>query len=89
MVAQIAPQNFPIPLPPDIVTTLIDPIMERGISGAFILLLLFAVFKLYNRNQELHTTLYETGRESVKANEAMSAALNRLTDLLLRGRLSE
>ncbi len=55
-------------------------------SGVAIFVLGVAVYKLYTRNQELHTTLYEIGRESVKANEATAAALNRQTDLLLRGR---
>lgn len=58
-------------------------------SGVVIIVLGFAVWKLYSRNQELHTTLYEVGRESVKANEATAAALNRLSDLLLRGRAPE
>jgi hypothetical protein len=58
-------------------------------AGVVIAVLLLAVYKLYNRNQELHNTLYTVGRESVKANEATAAALNRLSDLLLRGKAPE
>jgi hypothetical protein len=60
--------------------------IAQGLSGVMILGLGFAVYKLYNRNQELAETLREVGRESVKANEQTVAALNRLSDLLLRAR---
>jgi hypothetical protein len=58
-------------------------LLEQGLSGLIILALGLAVWKLYTRNQELHTTLYDVGRESVRANETTAAALNRLSDLLL------
>lgn len=64
-------------------------LLGLGLPGVIIIVLGFAVWKLYNRNQELHSTLYEVGRESVKANEATAAALNRLSDLLVRGRAPE
>lgn len=64
-------------------------LLGLGLPGVIIIALGFAVWKLYNRNQELHSTLYEVGRESVKANEATAAALNRLSDLLVRGRVPE
>lgn len=62
----------------------VEYLLAQGIPGVVILGLGWAVFKLYNRNQELHQTLYDIGRESVKANEATTAAINRLTDLLMR-----
>lgn len=65
-----------------IVTTLLG----QGVSGVANIVLGYAVWRLYNRNQELHETLYENGKESVKAHEASASALNRLSDLLLRGR---
>jgi len=61
-------------------------LLGLGLPGVIIIVLGFAVWKLYNRNQELHLTLYEVGKESVKANETTAAALNRLSDLLARGR---
>lgn len=64
-------------------------LLGLGLPGVIIIVLGFAVWKLYNRNQELHLTLYEVGKESVKANEATAAALNRLSDLLVRGRAPE
>lgn len=65
--------------------------LEKGVTQAVVIVALgFAVYKLYNRNQELHTTLYDIGRESVKANEATAASINRLTDVLrMRGRVQE
>lgn len=71
------------------VEKIVTMLLGQGLPGLIILALSFAVWKLYNRNQELHTTLYEVGKESVKANEATAAALNRLSDLLLRGRAPE
>ena len=64
-------------------------LLGLGLPGVIIIVLGFAVWKLYNRNQELHSTLYEVGKESVKANEATAAAFNRLSDLLVRGRAPE
>ena len=64
-------------------------LLGLGLPGVIIIALGYAVWKLYNRNQELHETLYEVGKESVKANEATAAALNRLSDLLVRGRVPE
>ena len=64
-------------------------LLGLGLPGVIIIVLGFAVWKLYNRNQELHSTLYEVGKESVKANEATAATLNRLSDLLVRGRAPE
>ena len=66
-----------------------EVLIGLGLPGVIILCLAFAVYKLYNRNQELHQTLYDVGRESVKTNEATAAALNRLSDMLYRGRAPE
>lgn len=68
------------------IAKIVDLLLSQGLSGLMILGLGFAVYKLYNRNQELHATLYEIGREGIRANEATTAALNRLADLLVRGR---
>jgi hypothetical protein len=66
-------------------------VLEKGVTQAVVIVALgFAVYKLYNRNQELHTTLYDIGRESIKSNEAAAASINRLTDVLrMRGNVSE
>lgn len=64
-------------------------LLSQGLIGAIALVLGVCVIKLYNRNQELHQTLYDVGRESVKTNEATAAAINRLSDMLVRGRAPE
>lgn len=66
-------------------------VLDKGVTQAVVIVVLgFAVYKLYNRNQELHTTLFDIGRESVKSNEATAASINRLTDVLrMRGKVSE
>lgn len=66
-----------------------EVVLGLGLPGVIILILALAVYKLYNRNQELHQTLYDVGRESVKTNEATAAALNRLSEMLYRGRAPE
>lgn len=72
-----------------ITNSVAEMLLGLGLPGLIILALGFAVWKLYNRNQELHSTLYEIGKDSVKSNEAAAAALNRLSDLLVRGRVPE
>lgn len=64
-------------------------VLAQGLVGVIVLVLGICVLKLYNRNQELHQTLYDVGRESVKTNEATAAAINRLSDMLVRGRAPE
>lgn len=64
-------------------------VLAQGFVGVIVLVLGICVLKLYNRNQELHQTLYDVGRESVKTNEATAAAINRLSDMLVRGRAPE
>lgn len=71
------------------VTQITELLIGLGLPGVGLLFLGFGVVKLYNRNQELHQTLYDVGRESVKTNEATAAALNRLSDMLLRGKAPE
>ena len=53
-------------------------LLAKGIDGVIIVSLGYAVFRLYNRNQELTDTLIELGKESVRSNEAMTNALNTL-----------
>ena len=65
---------------------IVEMLLGQGPYGLIIIGLSVGIYKLYTRNQELHSTLYDMGREQVKANEAVTAALNRLSDLLVRGR---
>lgn len=53
-------------------------LLAKGIDGVIIVCLGYAVWKLYNRVQELTDTLIELGKESVRSNEAMTNALNTL-----------
>lgn len=74
---------------PGALDQIIQLLLGQGLPGLIILVQGFAIWKLYVRNQELHDSLYSNGKESVKALEASSSAINRLSDLLLRGRLPE
>lgn len=65
---------------------IVDSLLGQGPYGAIIIALSIALYKVYTRNQELNTTLYDMSREQVRANEAMTTALNKLSDLLMRGR---
>lgn len=72
-----------------IVEPFIQLLVSLGLPGLVIAALLFAVHRLYNRNQELQATLLDITRETTKSQEAGTASINRLSDLLLRGRASE
>jgi hypothetical protein len=67
-------------------TGLVEPaimqLLSLGAPGAVIIALGFAAYRFYNRNQELTDTLITMTRETVKAQEAATDAINRLTDLL-------
>lgn len=71
----------------------IEPITQQllslGLPGVIIIALGFAVYRLYSRNQEQNDTMVEMTRETVKAQEAATASINRLSDLLLRGKAPE
>lgn len=56
----------------------LDILLAQGLNGVAYLVLGYAVYTLYNRNQELHDTLRDLGKESVRSNEAMTNALNQL-----------
>ncbi|SDP92601.1 hypothetical protein SAMN05428967_4485 [Phyllobacterium sp. YR620] len=74
---------------PGAVDAVVNLLIGLGLPGVIIIALGFAVYRLYNRNQELLDTMVETGRETVKAQEAATASINRLSDLLLRGKAPE
>lgn len=59
----------------------IDILKTYGLAGVVMFVLGFAVYKLYLRNQELHDTLNELGRDSVRANEQMTMALNQMSEV--------
>ncbi len=62
---------------------LIETVVTQGLTaGAVFVVMGFAIYKLYNRNQQLHDTLQEIGREAVKSQMTVAAALNRLSDSL-------
>ncbi len=63
----------------------IETLLGQGASGLMVIGLSYIAIRLYDRNQKLTDTLIEIGKESVRANEAATAALNRMSDLL-RGR---
>lgn len=59
----------------------VDILKTYGLAGAVIAAQGYAIIKLYNRNQELHDTLLEIGRESVKANESVTNALSSMAEV--------
>lgn len=68
------------------VTKIVEMLLGQGPWGLLIVILLFAVYKLYTSNQELQSALNDMGRDQVKVNEATATAINRMTDTLIRGR---
>ena len=60
-------------------------VLGYGLIGVVAAVLGIAVYKLYNRNQQLNETLFKVGQESVAAQIKTAAALDRLSDLLVRG----
>jgi hypothetical protein len=77
----MAPQQNPAFL--DQVTGIV---LGYGLIGVVAAILAIAVFKLYTRNQVLNDTLFKVGQEAIAAQASTAAALNRLSDLLVRGK---
>lgn len=69
------------------ISEIVKSLLGLGLPGIIILVQGFVIARLYGRNQELHQTLYDVGRESVKAHESTVAALDRLSSMLLRSRV--
>jgi hypothetical protein len=67
-------------------TGFVEPIIQQllalGMPGLVIIGLAYISYRFYNRNLELTETLIQMTRETVKAQEAATDAINRLTDLL-------
>lgn len=61
-------------------------LLSQGLSGLAIFALGYFNLIQYRRNNELSDTNYKLGLEVTKAQEQTVAAINRLSDLLLRGR---
>ena len=57
-------------------------LLALGLPGLAIITLGFMSYRFYNRIQQLTDTLIAMTRETVKAQEAATDAINRLTDLL-------
>jgi len=59
----------------------IEILKSYGLAGVVMGALALFCYKLYTRNQELHDTLNEVGREAVKANEQVANALKAMADV--------
>lgn len=59
----------------------IEILKSYGLAGVVMGALAWFCYKLYTRNQELHDTLNEVGREAVKANEQVANALRAMADV--------
>lgn len=64
----------------------IDTVLALGLPGVIIIVLAIVVRSLWMDNKELHKSLNEVSVKSVQALEQNTAALTRLSDLLLRGK---
>lgn len=60
---------------------IIDVLKAYGLAGLVIFVLTWFVVKLYLRNQELHDTLNEMGREAVRTNEQVTSALSKMASV--------
>lgn len=67
-------------------TKLVDTLLQLGLPGVVIIALAFVVLTLWRDNKELHKSLNDVSIKSVQALEQNTAALTRLSDLLLRGK---
>lgn len=72
--------------PPDVISQIVAVLLSLGLPGVIIIALCFACYRLYNRNQELHDTMFEMGRDVAKSQEATASAIRELTNAMLRGR---
>lgn len=61
---------------------ILDLLLAQGMSGIVIIGLAYICNRFYARNLELTETLITMTRETVKAQEAATDAINRLADLL-------
>jgi len=68
--------------PTGFVEPMFQQLLALGLPGLVIIALGFMSYRFYNRNQQLTDTLIAMTRETVKAQEAATDAINRLTDLL-------
>jgi hypothetical protein len=70
----------------DATLKVIDTVLALGLPGVIIIVLAIVVRSLWMDNKELHKSLNEVSVKSVQALEQNTAALTRLSDLLLRGK---
>lgn len=64
----------------DAIVRILEPL---GLSGLLIAGLAFVAYKFYSRNIDLTDKLISTGENSVRAQEAATAAIRELTNLFL------
>lgn len=70
----------------DATLKVVDTVLALGLPGVIIVVLAIVVRSLWMDNKELHKSLNEVSVKSVQALEQNTAALTRLSDLLLRGK---
>lgn len=70
----------------DATIKVVDTVLALGLPGVIIIVLALVVRSLWMDNKELHKSLNEVSVKSVQALEQNSAALHRLSDLLIRGK---
>ena len=71
---------------PGSIESISSVLLNLGLPGVVILGLGYFNLVQYRRNNELSDTILKLGQEVTRAQESAVAAINRLSDLLLRGR---
>ena len=61
-------------------------VLGLGLPGVVIVFLGLALRVLWTENKDLHRLLHDTSTKGIQAIEQNTAAITRLTDLLLRGK---
>jgi hypothetical protein len=57
--------------------------LTYGLVGALALVEFYIIVKLYNRNQELHNTLFEFGQKVVESQTKTASALSELQNAIM------
>lgn len=75
--------------PSGVIGPIVNLLVSMGPTGLLVGASGYVSWRLWSRTERQEEALREITRETVKAQEAATAAINRLSDLLLRGRAPE
>ncbi len=75
--------------PTGIVAPIVKLLVDLGLPGVIIIALGWHDWQVQKRNMALNDALLSVTKEYAEATSTMTAALNRLSDFILRGKLPE